>query len=65
MPEYIDKEQKLELLNKVKDALDFQFMVLEATGGDSISLKKDHAYICFVAIEQLIKKIEGEDNGTK
>lgn len=61
----LNREQKLELLNEVKDDLDFQLVVLEATGKGSISLKKDHAYICYVAIEQLIKKIKGADDGTK
>ena len=59
----LNREQKLELLNEVKDALDVQLVVSEAIGEKSISLDKDHAYICYVAIEQLIKKFEGAENG--
>ena len=46
----------LEMLEEVKDALDFQLIVMTSTGSNSISLKKNHAYICFIAIENMIKK---------
>ena len=46
----------LEKLEEVKDALDFQIIVMNAIGSNSISLKKDHAYICLIAIEKMIKK---------
>ncbi len=56
----------LEMLNEVKDALDFQLVVLTATDATTISLSKDHAYVCLIAIEKLISSIEkggGADGG--
>ena len=54
----------LEMLEEVKDALDFQMIVMNSTGSNSISLKKDHAYICLIAIEKMIKKYtESEGKG--
>ena len=58
----MSEKTPLEMLNEVKDALDFQLVVMNATGSNSISLKKDHAYICIIAIEKMIKKYtEGEE----
>ncbi len=48
----------LEMLNEVKDALDFQLVVMTATDGTNISLRKDHAYVCLIAIEKMISSIE-------
>ena len=51
----------LEWLEEVKEALEFQMIVINATGTNSIRLKKDHAYICLIAIEKMISKYtEGE-----
>lgn len=52
----------LEMLNEVKDALDFQLVVMRATDASSISLSKDHALICLIAVEKMILKYtkEGE-----
>lgn len=52
----------LEMLEEVKDALDFQMIVMSSTGSNSISLKKDHAYICLIAIEKMIKKYKEGKN---
>lgn len=46
----------LEMLNEVKDALDFQLIMMKATNSSSISLDKDHALICLIAVEKMILK---------
>lgn len=46
----------LEMLNEVKDALDFQLVVVQATGSRNISLSKEQAYVCLIAVENLISK---------
>jgi hypothetical protein len=46
----------LEMLEEVKEALDFQLVVATSTEASSISLIKDHAYICLIAIEKMISK---------
>lgn len=46
----------LEMLNEVKEALDFQLVVMKATDTSSISLSKEHALICLVAVEKMISK---------
>ena len=43
----------LEMLEEVKEALDFQMIVMNATSTSSISLKKDHAYICLIAVTDI------------
>ena len=60
----MSKKSPLELLKEVKEALDFQMIVMNVTGQSSISLNKDHAYICLIAVEKLISKYEGskDDN---
>lgn len=52
----MSEKTPLEMLNEVKDALDFQMVVMQATGSQSISLSKEQAYVCLVAIENLISK---------
>lgn len=52
----MEEKTPLEMLNEVKDALDFQMIVMNSTGTNSISLKKDHAYICLIAIKKMISK---------
>lgn len=52
----ISEKTPLEMLNEVKDALDFQLVVMQATGSQNISLSKEQAYVCLVAIENLISK---------
>lgn len=58
------EKSPLELLKEVKEALDFQLVVLNATEANSISLNKDRAYICLIAVEKLISKLEGSENET-
>lgn len=54
----------LEMLNEVKDALDFQLVVMQATDASNISLSKDHAFICLIAVEKMILKYtEGDYDG--
>ena len=59
-----EEKTPLEWLKEVKEALDFQMIVMKATETSSISLKKDHACICLIAVEKLISKYEGskDDN---
>ena len=52
----------LEMLEEVKEALDFQMIVMNATSTSSISLKKDHAYICLIAVKEMIKKYTEGNN---
>lgn len=52
--------EAIEILEKVKDALDFQLVVMQATGSQSISLSKEQAYVCLVAVENLISKFTKE-----
>lgn len=52
----MSEKTPLEMLNEVKDALDFQMVVMQATGSQSISLSKEQAYVCLIAIENLISK---------
>lgn len=52
----MSEKTPLEMLNEVKDALDFQMVVMQATGSQSISLSKEQAYVCLVAVENLILK---------
>ena len=54
----------LELLNEVKEALDFQLVVMKLTDASSISLSKEHALICLVAVEKMISKYT-EKGGTE
>lgn len=48
----------LEWLMEVKEALDFQMIVMNATDTNSISLDKNHACICLIAIEKMISKYQ-------
>lgn len=54
------KEQKtpLEILKEVKDAIDFQLLVAGAINGTSVSISKDHAYVCLIAVTKMISSIE-------
>ena len=54
----MNEKTPLEWLMEVKEALDFQTMVMTATGSNSIRLNKDHAYICLIAIEKMISKYQ-------
>ena len=58
----MSEKTPLEWLNEVKEALDFQMVVLNATDTNSISLKKDHAYICLIAVEKMIENLERNKN---
>lgn len=59
----MEKKTPLEILNEVKDALDFQLVVMNATGASNINLRKDHAFICLIAIEKMISAYStGETN---
>lgn len=52
----------LEMLEEVKDAIDFQLVVMSATDASNISLPKEQAYICLIAVEKMISKYrESED----
>ena len=51
----------LEMLNDVKGELDFQLVVMKATDASNISLSKDHALICLIAIEKMILKYAKEE----
>lgn len=46
----------LEILNEVKEALDFQLVVMNATGASNISLSKEHAFVCLIAVEKMISR---------
>lgn len=52
--EGMKEKTPLEILNEVKDALDFQLIVAKSTGTSSISLSYEQALVCYVAIERLI-----------
>lgn len=52
--EYIKGKTPLEILNEVKDALDFQLLMINSTGASHISLSYEQALVCYVAIERLI-----------
>ena len=52
----MNEKSPIEILDEVKEAIEFQLMVTVATGNMSISLNKDHAYVCLIAIEQLKQK---------
>lgn len=55
----------LEMLNEVKDALDFQMVMMKATDSSNISLSGDHALICLIAVEKMILKYtEGQNENT-
>ena len=50
------KKTPLEMLEEVKDAIDFQLVVMQATDASNISLKKEQAFICLIAVEKMIEK---------
>jgi hypothetical protein len=54
----MSEKTPLEWLIEVKEALDFQMIMMTATGTNSIRLNKDHAYICHMAIEKMISKYQ-------
>lgn len=55
----------LEMLEEVKDALDFQLVVMKATDASNISLSKDHALICLIAVEKMILKYTEKSEGER
>ena len=55
----------LEMLEEVKDALDFQLVVMKATDASNISLSKDHALICLIAVEKMILKYTEQGEAEK
>jgi hypothetical protein len=54
IPENMKGKTPLEILNEVKDAIDFQLIVAKSTGASNISLSYEQALVCYVAIERLI-----------
>lgn len=60
--EEMAEKTPLEMLEEVKEALDFQMIVLTATEATSVSITKEHAYICLIAIEKMISKYTEGDN---
>ena len=52
----------LEMLNEVKDAIDFQLVVMQATDASNICLSKEQAYVCLIAIEKMISKYTEDNN---
>ena len=61
IPEKMQGKTPLEILNEVKDALDFQLIVAKSTGTSSISLSYEQALVCYVAIERLIDEKREEE----
>ena len=59
----MSEKSPIEILDEVKEAIEFQLMVATSVGCTSISLNKDQAYVCLIAVEQLrVAKMKG---GTK
>ena len=58
----MSEKTPLEWLKEVKEALDFQMIVMSATDTNSISLKSDHAHICLIAVEKMIANLERSEN---
>lgn len=56
------EKTELEWLKEVEEALDFQMIVCAATGTNSISLKKEHAYIFLMAVKKMISELERSEN---